>query len=1384
MIVHLDADAFFASVEQAADPKLRGKAIAVGGEKRGIIASASYEARKLGIYTPMPTARARKLCPRLIVIPGDFEKYEQFSRFMFSYAFDFTPHVEIASIDEGYFDLTSNQKKCPVEVASTIRKAIAQSLKISVSEGIASNKLVSQVASKLNKPACFLEVPAGTEREFLSPLPNRWLPGVGPKLSSILNSAGLCLIEQIGSTPTDLLSLIVGSYAPRLKEFANGIDERPVVVDKPDATTYGEQQTFGQDVTDEAFVLATLRGMADRLMAKAREDGKSVRTVALRLRYNDMDEVTRSVSVDEPTDLENDVYPLLPGMLKRAWERRVSIRLVGLKLSNIYDGIFHCELPLDADSRRRDGQRKLAGVIDHLRREYDSSAAMRGHDLWLRRRDYRPRSDLERKPAASEATAVKLSAPPATYAPLNVKSYFSFMDSALSIPSIIEIAKSFRIKALALTDPNLHGAVEFFNAAREAGIKPIIAAEVCCHKPKEKSKRRLNLYVQNKTGYANLCRILSREKLDEDFLFDHMAGLIAFSLGNPHIALPEIRYHLPGDRQKYDIIQSIRTLTLLHEQHPEKRKGEFHFLSPAYAAGIYGPEAIAATQWVADQCNFEFELNHLRFPQYAPADGSTARDFLRKLAFEGLRRRYGAASQHRAQLEEELSIIHEVGYEEYFLTVWDFLQECRKRGIAWITRGSAADSLVCYCLGISGVCPIRFELYFRRFLNKDRMALNKLPDIDIDFAHDRKDDVVDLIFERYGSEHVAVVGGFNTYQARSAIADIAKVLGVSEYQVRRLTEHVPWTAARNALAAVSESQECSDTTWQEEPFKTAVELAELLDGFPRYPKMHPCGLVLSRDPIQSLAPVFMSNKGYPTTHFDMDAVEAVGLVKMDILAQGGLAVIRDTLELLAGQRITPDLENLEPWDDANIWKMIAGGEARGVHHIESPAMISLAKMCNARDIDCLIAIVSVIRPGAANNMKKVQFARRAQGLEPVVYEHPSLATALRSTFGVVAYEEHILQICEAFAGLNPGRADVLRRALVKQNLRKIEEIRGEFIAAARIMNRSSDDMENVWNLVEGFQGYAFCRAHSTAYGVEAYQGAYLKRYHPVEFLSCVLSNGKGFYSTLAYTLECRRLGINFLSPDVNASREGFVPERAGTMPAIRVPIRQIKDLSTATLARSAEERASTPFQSLSDFFMRVCPTIPEMQNLIHAGAFDSFGEKRTAQTWSLHHLARARPARVNGSLFALDSKTPLSEIPLTEPSYDERLKNEMELLGFTVSGHPLDQFAGIAWDTYCPIKDLAKFAHQQVTVCGLIIQDRLFSQVTGDTMKFLTICDYSGMVECEIFADTYRRFGIYTVRYPVVELTATVTPYDNGLGYSLQVQRVGKPRQQALKKAS
>lgn len=1363
MIVHLDADAFFASVEQAADPKLRGKPVAVGGERRGIIASASYEARKLGIYTPMPTARARKLCPRLIIVPGDFEKYERFSRFMFSYAYDFTPEVEISSIDEGYFDLYGQRQHRARTVAETIRRAIRQSLKISVSEGIAANKLVSQIASKLRKPACLLEVEVGREREFLDPLANKWLPGVGPKLSTTLNSAGLVIIQQIAQTPPDLLSLIVGNRAPQLRAYARGIDDRQVVREASEAKSYGQQETFEQDVTDEAFLLANLRVIADRLAAKVREDKKSFRTVTLKLRYNDMQDVTRNVSLNEPADLEQEVYPLLPMLLRKAWERRVSVRMVALKLSHIYDGTFRTELSLDEQSRKRESERRLAGVVDLLR---ENHSIMRGHDLWLKHRKNKPRAEIELRTAPGPAQRAFLRM--CNFLPLNIKSYYSFLDSTLSIPSIIEAAVERGLKALAITDPNLHGAVEFFTLAKEAGLKPIIGAEL------RSGGRRLNAYAANAVGYEHLCQMLSNDAVSAETLEAHRDGLIIVPADSPEVALPEIRYRLPNDRPKLDVIRSIRTLTRLHEAHPEKQRGDFHFPTSAEVAARWSGAAVRATNDIAERCQFAFEFGRPRFPYYAPADGSSPHAFLARLAHEGLLQRYGAlASRHEVQLREELAMISEVGYEEYFLAVWDMLQECRRRNIAWITRGSAADSLVCYALGISGVCPIRFELYFRRFLNRDRMALNKLPDIDIDFAHDRKDDVVDLIFERYGPRHAAIVGGLSTYQGRSAIADIAKVLGVSEFQIRRLTEHVPRSSAGQVAAAVAETRECQDSPWHEEPYRTALEMASFLDGFPRHPKMHPCGVVLSRDPITALTPTFTSAKGYATTHFEMEAVEAVGLVKMDILAQGGLAVIRDTLALLAERGITPDLENLAPWNDPAIWEMIATGNARGVHHIESPAMISLARMCNVHDIDCLIAIVSVIRPGAANGAKKVSFARRAQGLEAVQYAHPSLEPVLRSTFGVVAYEEHILQICETFAGLNGGRADVLRRALVKEKTAVIEEIRLEFVAAAQDLGRTGEEISRAWELVGGFLGYAFCRAHSTAYGVEAYQGAYLKHYHPGEFLACVLSNEKGFYSTLAYTVECRRLGFSFLSPDVNASRWNFVPE-PGEPRAIRVPLRFIKNVTGAFLGRYKAERLHAAFASLRDFYERTRPTASEMLNLIRAGAFDGFGESRTTQFWHLQHIAQWPHAQ--GYLFQNDERVRLPDVPLTEPSLFERLTDETELLSFTVSGHPLEQFPDVAWDTYCPIRDLALYPGQRVSVCGLIIADRSHHQITGDQMKFITICDYTGIIECEIFAQAYRRFGLETVRHPVVEIEARVTPFDNGIGCTLEVRRISKPR--------
>jgi len=621
---------------------------------------------------------------------------------------------------------------------------------------------------------------------------------------------------------------------------------------------------------------------------------------------------------------------------------------------------------------------------------------------------------------------------------------------------------------------------------------------------------------------------------------------------------------------------------------------------------------------------------------------------------------------------------------------------------------------------------------------------------------------------------------------------------VAEREVRKFTDNFPWSFGREAGSAglideLRQRPEFQDKPLDEEPYKTALEMAAFLDGVPRHPKMHPCGVVLSRQPMHELTPTFIANKGYPTTHLDMDAVEEVGLVKMDILAQGGLAAMRDVKAMLAARGIDLDVERcvarsktdgrllcgdptaVEPWNEPRIWDMIARGGGRAVHHIESPAMTNLCQMCDVKEIDGLIAIVSVIRPGAANEGKKLAFTRRYQGFEPTVYPHPSLAACLRSTYGLVVYEEHILQLCEAFAGLPPGRADVLRRALNKHRQPVIEEIGREFFASAQTRGHAWEKIVEVWELATGFAGYAFCKAHSTAYGVEAYQSAWLKYHFPAEFMAAVLTNGKGFYHPLVYVLECHQIGLRLLPPSVNEPGPHFVPQGK----SIRVPLTAVKGLTTRTSDTLLKARQRGPFVSLVDFFHRVAPLGEELEAMIRSGALDEFGETRTRQFWQAQHLLKTFGSSADpnqGWLVPPAGLAGLPAIPLTEPTRHERLQWETELFGYAVSGHPLELHADIAWDTYCPVDRLQEYIGEVVTTCGLVVEQRSHHQVTGEAMKFLTLADRTGIVQTELFAQTYRSYGLATVRYPVLEVEARVEPFENGKGFSLRVMRAGKPR--------
>jgi len=367
MLIHLDADAFYASVEQAENPDLRGKAMAVGGIHRGIIASASYPARARGVYTPMPTASARRVCPELILVHGDMEKYAHYSRRLFSFIEDFTPLIERTSIDEGYFDVSGHRTLNAMQIAARLKAKVQAELGITISLGIGENKLVSQIAAKLRKPDALVEVPPGTAREFLAPLEARWLPGIGPKAAERFTAAGLLTIRDVAEAAEAQLAALAGSGAAQLRAYALGIDERPLVVERDEAKSYGVQDTFSENISDRETILATLRTMADGLMAKVRADGKAIRTLTIKVRYPDFTDESHGTTLDQATNLETDIYPRLAALLRGAWQREEPLRLVSLRFSNVCEPVVQGELALDLDAIRRTRQQKAAELLDQLR---------------------------------------------------------------------------------------------------------------------------------------------------------------------------------------------------------------------------------------------------------------------------------------------------------------------------------------------------------------------------------------------------------------------------------------------------------------------------------------------------------------------------------------------------------------------------------------------------------------------------------------------------------------------------------------------------------------------------------------------------------------------------------------------------------------------------------------------------------------------------------------------------------------------------------------------------------------------------------------------------------------------------------------------------------
>ncbi len=656
-------------------------------------------------------------------------------------------------------------------------------------------------------------------------------------------------------------------------------------------------------------------------------------------------------------------------------------------------------------------------------------------------------------------------------------------------------------------------------------------------------------------------------------------------LGIPVVATNNVHYLRPEEHLHHRVLNAIRTGTLLSkiddardaQGWPEAVGPEAYFKSAAEMQRAFPdhPELLARTLEIAERCNLELQLGKTIFPEFPVPAGQTPFSHLWKLCFEGAQRRYQPLHPEALRrLTHELDVINKLNLAPYFLLVHDIVEEARRRNIPAVARGSAASSIVTYCLGISRVCPLRWNLYFERFLNEQR---GDIPDIDLDICGARRDELLDYVYKRWGQQHVAMIASFITMHARLAIREVAKVFGVAPREVNHFTRRLPHRPVREILEAIRTLPECRALPAHEEPWRTILDVALRLDDFPRHLGIHPCGTVIAAQPLTRLVPLEWATKGIVVTQYDMHAVEALGLIKMDLLGQRGLTTMSlalrnigstglqlvqlgdpdpslrlqacaTTAQCNIGQseiinrQSTIDFDAI-PEHDAATCEMISNGRTMGLFQIESPGMRGLLRTMRARTLEEICLALALIRPGAAEYGSKESFLKRIRGQESVRYPHPCLEPILRDSLGICVYQEQVMQIAQAAGGMSLAEADVVRRVSAKfADNRERERLRSKFLKAAAQLGLEGAARDAAWGMVEKFAGFGFCKAHAATYADLSYRMAYLKAHYPAEFLAAMCSSGAGFYHVSAYVEEAKRWGIEVRLPSVNHSQCEYTTE--------------------------------------------------------------------------------------------------------------------------------------------------------------------------------------------------------------------------------------------------
>jgi DNA polymerase-3 subunit alpha len=1058
----------------------------------------------------------------------------------------------------------------------------------------------------------------------------------------------------------------------------------------------------------------------------------------------------------------------------------------------------------------------------------------------------------------------------AEFVHLHLHTEYSLLDGACRLDRLMAKAKELHFPAMAITDHGvLYGAIDFYQTARDHGIKPIIGCEVYVAPGSRLEKKsssgakdvyhHLGLLARDETGYKNLVKLSTRAhlegyyykpRIDKEILAAHKDGLIALSgclaseipelimkdqldkaratidwfkqvLGpenfflelqnhgipeqakvNRHlipwakefglklVATNDVHYVEKSHSHAHDCLICIGTQTQLADTKRMRYQPEQFYLRSAEemkARFSEVPEAVRNTLEVAERCNLEIEFNKLHYPLFHPPPKQTRESFLRQLLAEGLEKRYTIhaqsteggfvvsgiddprklpnATQDPSQtpdqeggikavmdrLETELKVIEKTGFISYFLIVGDFVRYGRSKGVSCVARGSAAGSIVTYLLEISNVDPIRYGLLFERFLNPERV---NPPDIDIDFADDRRGDVIEYVREKYGRDSVAQIITFGTMGAKSVIRDVGRVMGMSYGECDRLAKMVPPDLKMTLKKALEDSPEFKQAYEEEDQTHELIDTALVLEDLTRNASVHAAGVVIGDQPLENLLPLKKDEDGAIVTQYAMGPVGDLGLLKMDFLGLKTLTVIRNTCDLVRQNRgIEIPIDNL-PLDDAKTYDLLNKANTIGIFQLESGGMRDLCRKFQISSIEHITALVALYRPGPMDLIP--DFIKRRHGEVKIEYEHPLLESISRETYGVLIYQEQVMQAAQVLAGYTLGGADLLRRAMGKKKPEEMAKQRETFVkGCAKVNNIPAAKANQIFDLLEKFAGYGFNKSHAAAYAIVAYQTAWLKANYPVEFLSAMMTNDLNDLAKLSILIaEARLFGIEVLPPDVNQSGVYFTPSDGQ---AIRFGLAAIKGVGEAAVESLLAPRKDGPFKSLADLCERVDGRTVNrkvLEALIKSGACDCLGENR-ATLFSKIERVLARAAGIIqdrqrgqdtlfGKLEDKASETPVPEKQLPEWPQHELLAHERELLGFYVTGHPLTPFAPIL-EKYA-LHNTSQLAglgnHAMTRVGGMITEvQKGISKRSGKPYALVTLEDLVGSVQILCLSENYDKFA-------------------------------------------